>query len=456
MPDSQRWISRHWKRLQWGQFLGDCADRLAFFFIVVGCLILLVKLFLPDLWPHAIWLFAIVPLVPLLAWRQTRSHHFTRTEATALLDQKLEAGGLLMTLSESPDVNWQSHLPAIEMLWKSSLAKIRPKRFASLLAMPLVFVIVTCMIPVRENSILHAKPRKVSQKTTEELEAILETLEQADILDLEEKEELKKELEKFAEQTHGQPLTHEQWETADFLRQQMQMKWEKNQRGLDSAGSALDELMSSLANNGEISAEQFEQFENAMGENLQSMARKALNAGEAGMSEEMKQMLENLVKSGKLSMPADAKAQKKIMEELKEMLKQEAEKLAKQRGECKGLCEGGQCEGNQPGQGGVGRGRGDASMIFGEESDLENTKFKEIVLPSGILDDPTEQILRLTKTEPKTDPAANVPRSAARKNDPAAGRATWDRKLNPKYRDVVRKFFNSNKKSTPIPDDEEL
>ncbi|MBL4884006.1 MAG: hypothetical protein JKY95_05665 [Planctomycetaceae bacterium] len=456
MPDSQKWISRHWKRLQWGQFLGDCADRLAFFFIVLGCLILLVKLFIPSLWPHTLWLFALLPAMPLLAWRQTNSHRFTRTEAAALLDQKLEAGGLLMTLSETPDDHWQSYLPEVEMLWRNSLVKIRPKRFVSLLALPLAFAMVTCIIPVRETSVLQAKPRKVSQQTTEELEAILETLEEADILEEEDKAELKKELEKFAEQTKDQPLTHEQWETADFLRQNMQMKWEKNERGINSASSAIDELLSSMANSGEVSAEQLEQFENAMGENLQAMARKALNSGLEGMSDEMKKMLENLANSGKLSMPGDAQAQKKMMEELKEMLKKEAEKLAKQRGDCQGLCEGGMCEGNQPGKGGISRGRGDAEMLFGEESDLDGTKFKEIILPPGVLDDPTEKVLRLTKAEPETDPAQNAPRNAVRKNDPASGRATWDRKLSPKYRGVVQKFFNSNKKSTPIPNDEEL
>ncbi len=452
MPDSQRWISRHCKRLQWGQFLGSCADALAFYFIVVGCAILLVKLLVPSLWPDTLWIFAGLPLIPLWAWRKTQHHRFTRTEATAMLDQKLDAGGLLMTLSETPDDQWQTHLPQVEMLWKSSLPKIRPKRFLSLLALPLAFAIVTCFIPVRESSILLARPTKVSQQAAEELESILETLEESDILEEEEKEELKKEIEKFAEQTHDQPLTHEQWETADFLRQQMQMKWEKNERGLESAGSALEELMSEMANNGEISAEQLEQFEKAMGENLQSMARKALNGSMEGMSEEMKQMLENLAQNGKLQMPGDAKAQEKIMDELKEMLKKEAEKLAEKRGECQGLCQGGE----QPGQGGISRGRGDAEMIFGEESDLENTKFKEVILPPGVLDEPSEQTIRMTSSEPKTEPAQNAPRAATRKNDPAAGRATWDRKLSPKYRGVVRKFFNSNKKATPIPDDGEL
>ena len=451
MPDSQRWIFRHLRRLRWGQFLGDCADALSLYLIVVGCAILLVKMFLPAWWPQTLWVFAGLPVVPLWSWRKTRLHRFTRAEATAMLDQKLEAGGLLMTLSETPDEQWREHLPQVESLWRESLPKIRPRRFVSLLAAPLAFAIVTCFVPIRESSSLNAGPTKVSEQITEELEEMLESLEEANVLEEPEKEELKKELEKFAEQTHDQPLTHEQWEMADFLRQQMQMKWEKNERGLEAVSSALDELMSEMANNGEISAEQLEQFEKAAGENLQSLARKALDGSTEGMSDQMKQMLENLAKNGKLKMPGDAEAQKKAMEELKEMLENEAKKLAEQRSKCQGL---GECQ--EPGQGGTSRGRADAELVYGKESDRENTKFKEVVLPPGFLDEPSKQIVRMTSKAPETDPALEAPRAAARKNDPAAGRATWSRKLNPKYRGVVRKYFNSNRKATPIPDDTEL
>lgn len=89
------------------------------------------------------------------------------------------------------------------------------------------------------------------------------------------------------------------------------------------------------------------------------------------------------------------------------------------------------------------RGRGDAEMTWGDESDDVGVKFKESVLPPGIQDDPKDDVLRVTQSAPEVDPATAISRGAARSTDPAAGRETWNRKLRPRHRDVVRKFFDS-------------
>ena len=362
-----------------------------------------------------------------------------------------------MTLSESPDEQWQRHLPAVEILWDNSLPRVRPKRFASLVSLPLAFAIVTCFSPLRESSPVLATPKKVAQQTTEELEAILKTLEEAEVLNEEAKQKLQEELKKFAEETHDQPLTHEQWETADSLKQQMQMLWEKNERSIESASSALNELLSEMANNGELSADQLQQLEQALEKNLQAMAQKACQGNCEGMSDALKNAMQNLSKSGKMNLPGDADERQKMLEELKKQLEQESERLAKQRSECQGLCQGdGQCEGDQPGSGGVSRGPGAAEMMWGKESDLAGTKFKEMILPRGLSDEPGEQILGITSSEPEVDPATSAPRQALRETDPAAGRATWDRKLNPRHRNVVRKFFDSQRPEQPLGDDGEI
>ncbi len=460
MPNSQQWIHRHWRRLQWGQFLGICADRLAATFIGIGCAILLIKLFIPALWPYAPALLLFLAAVPVWSWFSIQKRQFSHEEATALLDQKLSAGGLLMTLSEAPDEEWARRLPQVEELWRNSLPRIRPKRFVSMTAVPCIFALLTCLVPIREFSEVMAKPREVSRETTEELESMLETLEEAEILDEKEKEELKQELEQFIQETKDQPLTHEQWETADSLRQQMQLSWQKNERSLESASAAIEELLSEMANQGELSAEQLEQLESALGENLSSLASKACNGECPGMSESLKKALENAAKSGKLGLPEDGAAREKMLNELKEHLKSESERLAKQRSECKGLCQGdgngqGDCqgEGNKPGKGGISRGRGDAAMVWGEESDLSNTKFKEVVLPPGTLEDPSDEVQGITYREPEVKPADSAARNPLRDSDPAAGKATWNRKLSPKHRDVVRKFFNSENRPAEVPDD---
>ncbi len=51
---------------------------------------------------------------------------------------------------------------------------------------------------------------------------------------------------------------------------------------------------------------------------------------------------------------------------------------------------------SNPGRGGATRGRGDAAITFGDESDASGLKFKEVVLPPGTLDDPENRVLKIT------------------------------------------------------------
>jgi hypothetical protein len=140
-----------------------------------------------------------------------------------------------------------------------------------------------------------------------------------------------------------------------------------------------------------------------------------------------------------------------MLSELQNMLKRESDKLKECRGKCK-QCLGGSCSGsgngncpgggNTPGRGGVSRGRGDAEMSYGNESDKKNTKFKDVILPPGLLDEPKNDVVATTPREPEVNPAESAPRSAARASDASSGRETWERKLRPRHRGVVRRYFD--------------
>jgi len=82
-------------------------------------------------------------------------------------------------------------------------------------------------------------------------------------------------------------------------------------------------------------------------------------------------------------------------------------------------------------------------MSWGDESDEAGVKFKETVLPPGLIDDPKDEVLGITQSAPQVDPAASITRGQVRTIDPAAGREIWDRTLRPRHRGVVRKFFDS-------------
>lgn len=89
------------------------------------------------------------------------------------------------------------------------------------------------------------------------------------------------------------------------------------------------------------------------------------------------------------------------------------------------------------------RGRGDAAISFGKESDEQRVKFQETVLPPGLFDQPKDETVRVTSREPEVAPAASAPRTAGRQFAPASGRETWNRRLRPRHREVVRKYFDS-------------
>ncbi len=453
MTARDHWIDRHLRRLHFGQFLQRAVEWLTVYLFCFGTTVLVVKLTAPELWPQVLWVaFGAVP-VTLLAWWTSRTGRFTRSESVAILDRSLGAGGLLMTLTEAPDEDWETHLPQVERRWRESLPRIRPKRFAASLAMPLLFTIGACFVPLREVTANPVVKGTAGQQATTELENLLEALEEAQVLDEQEEQTLRDAIEKLQAETEDAPLTHEKWETVDTLEQRMRLQLEEVSVGVAQAAQAAAILAKAgEGENGEMSAERLADLEEDLVETLRKMSKNgSLSAGAGSLS---KSDLERLMKSGQLQLPEDPVERAKLLSELSDVLQQEADKLSELRGECKDGqcqncgkdCEGGQCEaciGTKPGRGGITRGRGDAEMSWGDESEETGIQFKETVLPPGMQEDPKDEVIGITRSEPEVDPAMAASRAAARANDPSAGRETWDRKLRPRHKGAVRKFFNS-------------
>ena len=106
-PNAEVWIARCWTRLRFGQFLTSAADWLAIYLFVLGSAVLITKLAVPTFWPHVLWLAVGAVPVAFAAWCVSGRELFSRTESVALLDNRLEAGGLLMSLCEAPGGQWE-------------------------------------------------------------------------------------------------------------------------------------------------------------------------------------------------------------------------------------------------------------------------------------------------------------------------------------------------------------
>ncbi|MCH7688649.1 MAG: hypothetical protein IH899_18530 [Planctomycetes bacterium] len=448
MSDSNRWIEQHLKRLAFGQFLHSAAEWLAGFLFVFGTAVLVVKLFVPELWPNVLWLGLGAIPVTVIAWRFSLQGRYTPIESAALLDRKLNAGGLLMTLAETPDELWQERLPQLEQQWSESIPKVRPVRFAKFLALPLLFAVAAGLAPLRKSAALSSPPT-IRQQVSRQLQEMLDVLEDADALQKEEKEELREEIEKLAEEAQHKPLTHEKWETVDALRERLKMRLDTASQTVSKAQHAAGMLADAGRDHGQkLSIERSQRLE----QDLQDALKKLAQNGAFSKSGTAQQSNSKLFQNGRLNLSQNPGERKEQLKRLGEFLKQESDKLAQCRkcfGEGKGLGTGGfntsdtETDSNRPGRGGINRGRGDAELTWGKESDQRNTKFKEVVLPPGFLDDPNQESLGTTAVAPEVQPADSAPRNTNRLIDPASGKATWNRTLRPRHRGVVKKYFDS-------------
>ena len=273
MSQFDQWIDRLARRVRIGEFLHRAANWLAVYLLAVGGLILAGKLLVPrELWPGPLggdyrsavsWLLVLCGLgaAMLLAitwWKSERSR-LSRTDLVAWLDRRLEAGGLLMALSETATATddqpsrWATALPAHQEAWRKSMPPVRPRRFTRYLAVPVLFTIVACVVPWRAAFSSSTLQNTVGQRETQELVELLEELREAGVLEEQEQEKLDEEIHKLAEDTKRSPLTHEKWETVDSLRERMQMRLDSSARSLDKALSAIDSLEAAeFDQNGEL------------------------------------------------------------------------------------------------------------------------------------------------------------------------------------------------------------
>ncbi|MSR57698.1 MAG: hypothetical protein EXS05_08500 [Planctomycetaceae bacterium] len=450
-----RWINRYASRIRLGEFLKRGAEWGAAYLFAFGATVLVVKMLIPQAWPHVLWLGVGVVVALAAAWWLTRKPSQTRWQSVARLDAAINSGGLLMTLCERPADDWADRLPQIERLWHEAIPRVRPRRFAGYITLPLLFALGACFVPLRNASTAPTLYNTVGQQAAQELEELLNEIEKEQLLGEDEEQQLKKEVEKLTEETRDTPLTHEKWETVDALRERMKVRLETAAMSLAKARGAAALLAdSNLSDTPQMSLERSEQLENDLAESLQKMMQKG---GLAGVPKDLKEQLQRLMKNGKLQMPKDAGDRQELLDELKEYLDKENDKLNELRKKCSGCksgqcdkegeCEGGQCEGNKsgsrPGKGGITRGRGDADLTFGDESDRQGAKFKEVVLPKGFRDQPKDEVLGVQKRAPDEEAAEVAPRAARQDVDPAAGQATWNRKLSPRHRNSVRRYFDS-------------
>jgi hypothetical protein len=473
MQTLNRWIKRFQTRVLWGEFLHRAADGLVIFLFVFGTIVLAVRLTLPHFWPHVLWLAAGSLPVAGWAWWLACQHLQPRRITVAMLDNRLDAGGLLMTLEEQPDAEWTERLQQFDGRWTLALPRFYPRRFASLLTAPIVFAIAVCFVPLREAQSTPITPQGVAKEATARLQQLKDSLEQAQILKQEEQQQIQQEIEKIQKEAQDTPLSHQNWETLDALQERLQLRINEAAAKSQKYRNALGRL-AALGKGMEqpISEQEKAQLEQDVEDAIDELIKKAKEAEqklspgkESKLNPELQKRLEQLMKNGRPKLPSDPKERQELLNQLKQELEKEKQKLeelkeqARQRARENGEGEDGEggAEGEagregmgagdeqdgEPGKGAASRGRGDAKMSWGDETDAKQMKFKEILLPPGFLDKPKDEVSGIQVVAPNDDAPASAVKRALQAKKTSLGDATWERRLSPKHRNVVKQYFGN-------------
>lgn len=100
---------------------------------------------------------------------------------------------------------------------------------------------------------------------------------------------------------------------------------------------------------------------------------------------------------------------------------------------------------SRPGSGGISRGRGDAPLSFGDAGERES-EFAAQALPSARFAESSTQNVGVATGAPRVAPVESTP--AAGGNDSAAGAPSAERRIAPRHRDAVRRFFSPTPKKS--------
>jgi hypothetical protein len=332
MTQKEVWLRRLVRRLQFGVFLKSFVDAAVVFCLSVGVLFLAVKLLWPALWPASLYLLLLTIPLTLAAFWISRRAMYSQTQTVAMLDRRIGAGGLLMTLMEQPHDQWEARLPEARQVWLQGLPPIRPVRLLKHLGVPLLFLIAAIILPPRIAQSLTNQPSAISQTQTEQLDQLLKQLAEAEVFAEEESEELQAEIEKLKQETKFSPLTHEDWAAVDMLRESMQVAAESRRNQVTQATSAIASAQAQLANSGELTEKERTELQekiDALCESGQSgsegESKPGGRKGQGGKSGKLSDQIAQSDCQGKLG--GDAEELKAALNELSEMIESECDRL---------------------------------------------------------------------------------------------------------------------------------
>src|SRR5215831_18809083 len=144
----RRALRRLTRRLAVGLFLEVWPAWVVAGLLVSGTVVLIARLFLPQLAPFLAWLWLAPVVAALPALVMCFRRLYRTAQVLALADSLTGGDGLLLALSERPDAAW-SDAKALQRIASLRLPHVRPWRQLRLVPLSMVFLAVALLIPQR-------------------------------------------------------------------------------------------------------------------------------------------------------------------------------------------------------------------------------------------------------------------------------------------------------------------
>jgi hypothetical protein len=440
-PESLRpALTRLRRRLTLGLFLDVWPAWSAVGLVIGATAVLLCRMFVAPAAPFLpwLWLVPVLTAIPAFAVSLARTH---RADQVAALADWLSGGqGLVLTMFERDDRAW-SESPLVERASRLPLPHLRLARPLALLALPALFLAIALLLPQRLPN--QAAEGVLAQEIAANLNAALVELKKQDLVTPEEEEELREEMERI-QRSAEKRVDASSWEAADALREKVVAGLSEKQQAVKWAQDSLARYAAAVQAGGPADPSTAA----SAAELTKALEKLAKSGMLAGASPELAAML----KGGKF--PTDAAA-------LADLVAALGRELGDANGRFAGLGKLGQAFGRfdpsefaisdqpspdgdgLPGRGGLNRGRADADLTWGKETE-RGGKFKSKPLPPGAPRSPDDWAPVVVLPGAPQESAVLGTQSSGRQYSDAAGQGAWRRSLAPRHQSAVKKYFAPN------------
>jgi hypothetical protein len=432
-------VARLRRRLAVGLFLDVYPRWAATALVCAGTVAVICRLFVAGAAAVLPWLWLapmlVLPPVFVVCYRRA----YTPDQVAAIADSLAGGDGLLLTLNEIADARWISALENGARGFELPRWRLMP---AIRVVVPLVlFLAIALFLPQR---VPESAAGVLAQEVAANLTAALVELKKQDLVTPAEEERIEEEIERI-QRTAEKRVDASTWEAADALREKLAAGVSEKQDAVKWAEQSLARYTAAMQAGGPADPSAA-----ASATELASALDKVAAAGMlAGASPELKAML------GGGKTPIDAATLAKLTAALGEQLREARERLGEAR---QGQSTFGRFDPSEyaiskddgpdgdgdPGRGGINRGRGDADLTWGRETERLD-KFKSKPLPPGAPRSPDDWAPVVVLPGAPQEGAVLSAQSTGRQYAAAAGQGAWRRSLAPRHQSAVKKYFETGK-----------